>query len=383
VRASVAVLLLAAASARAAVPAASLGRLADAVAAEVVRVAAGRPVELPPPDDRTGAGLGADLHALLRARLEGRLPLAETGPRLSVTSVLSSAGTRLVWSARIADEAGALVDLVSVSAPWDPALLPLLPVRGGPGAEGVDVVERAVTPGMEGRIVALAFAGEDRLLVLFDDALASYRRDGMALRFEARRDLPGPLAPVRFPGGVLLALESESSCWALSSRSPRAVLFSLEGGRLLPTHQADVVPWPRAAAGVRFRPGTNLLEVALPGVEAPVLALEPDEGWVVGADGALTRAGAGDPPAGRRAGPALARVFPGLVAAAAPDVPGEHDRILLYREGVPASVASLPVDGAVRALASRARGGRAVLAAALEDTTGAFRVALFEVAERK
>ena len=380
-RALAAVLVLAAAASSAT----SLGRLADAVAAEIARVSAGRPVELSPPDDRTGTGLGLDLDSLVRARLEGRVSLATSGPRLTVTSTVASLGTRLVWSARVVEEpSAALADVISVSAPWDPALLPLVPSRAGSGAEGVDVLDRSTTPPIEGRIVALAFLGDERLLVLFEDALALYRRDGLLLRLESRRDLPGPLAGVRFPGGVLLAAESESACWALTSRTPRAVLYSLDGHRLTPTHQADVVPWPRVAAGVRFRPGTNLLEAAAPGIDGPLLALEPEEGWVVGADGALARLGASEPAASeRRAGPALARLWPGWIAAASPDPPGEQDRILLYRDAAGPMAASLPVEGAVRALASRRHGANAYLAAALEDAGGGFRVALFEMAPRK
>jgi len=381
VRALAAVLVLAAAAS----PVATLGRLADAVAAEIVRVSAGRPVDLSPPEDRTGAGLGADLDTLVRSRLEGRVTLASSGPRLSVASVVAEVGSRLVWSARVVEEpSAALVDVISVSGSWDPGLLPLVPSRGGAGAEGVDVLDRVTTPPIEGRIVALAFAGEERLLVLFDDALALYRRDGLALRLESRRDLPGPLSTVRFPGGLLLASESESACWALTSRTPRAVLFSLDGSRLTATHQAEVVPWPRIAAGVRLRPGTNLFEVAGPGLEGPVLAMEPEAGWMVAADGALARMGATEPSGPeRRAGPALTRLWPGWIAAASPDPPGEHDRILLYRESADASTASLPVEGAVRALASRRHGGNALLAAALEDPGGGFRVMLFEMAERK
>jgi len=381
VRALAAVLVLAAAAS----PVATLGRLADAVAAEIVRVSAGRPVDLSPPEDHTGAGLGADLDSLVRSRLEGRVTLASSGPRLSVASVVTEVGSRLVWSARVVEEpSAALVDVISISGSWDPGLLPLVPSRGGAGAEGVDVLDRATTPPIEGRIVALAFAGEERLLVLFDDALALYRRDGLALRLESRRDLPGPLSTVRFPGGLLLAAESESACWALTSRAPRAVLFSLDGSRLTATHQAEVVPWPRIAAGVRLRPGTNLFDVAGPGLDGPVLAMEPEAGWMVAADGALARMGATEPsdPV-RRAGPALTRLWPGLIAAASPDPPGEQDRILLYRESADASMASLPVEGAVRALASRRHGGNALLAAALEDPAGGFRVTLFEMAERK
>jgi hypothetical protein len=381
VRALAAVIVLAAAASSAT----SLGRLADAVAAEIGRVSGGRPVDLSPPEDRTGTGLGLDLDALVRARLEGHVSLATSGPRLTVASTVAALGTRLVWSARVVEEpSAALVDVISVSAPWDPALLPLVPGRAGSGAEGVDVLDRSTTPPIEGRIVALAFLGDERLLVLFEDALALYRRDGLVLRLESRRDLPGPLAGVRFPGGVLLAAETESACWALTSRIPRAVLYSLDGNRLTPTHQADVVPWPRIAAGVRFRPGTNLLEAAAPGVDGPLLALEPEEGWVVGADGALARLGASDAAtAERRAGPALARLWPGWVAAASPDPPGEHDRILLYRDAAGPAAASLPVEGAVRALASRRHGANAFLAAALEDVGGGFHVALFEMAPRK
>ncbi len=380
-RALAAVLVLAAAAS----PVATLGRLADAVAAEIVRVSAGRPVDLSAPEDRTGAGLGTDLDTLVRSRLEGRVTLATSGPRLSVASVVAEVGSRLVWSARVVEEpSAALVDVISVSSSWDPGLLPLIPNRGGAGAEGVDVLDRATTPPIEGRIVALAFMSDERLLVLFDDALALYRRDGLALRLESRRDLPGPLSTVRFPGGLLLASESESACWALTSRTPRAVLFSLDGSRLTATHQAEVVPWPRIAAGVRLRPGTNLFEVAGPGLEGPVLAMEPEAGWMVAADGALARMGATEPSGPvRRAGPALTRLWPGLIAAASPDPPGEQDRILLYRESADASMASLPVEGAVRALASRRHGGNALLAAALEDLAGGFRVTLFEMAERK
>lgn len=380
-RALAAVLVLAAAASSAT----SLGRLADSVAAEIARVSAGRPVDLSPPEDRTGTGLSLDLDALVRARLEGRVSLATSGPRLTVTSTVAALGTRLVWSARVVEEpSAALVDVISVSTAWDPALLPLVPGRAGSGAEGVDVLDRSTTPPVEGRIVALAFVGEERLLVLFEDALALYRRDGLLLRLESRRDLPGPLAGVRFPGGVLLAVESESACWALTSRTPRAVLYSLDGNRLTPTHQADAVPWPRVAAGVRFRPGTNLLDVAAPGLDGPVLALEAEEGWAVGADGALARLGATDTAASeRRAGPALARLWPGWIAAASADPPGEHDRILLYRDAAGPTTASLPVEGAVRALASRRHGANALLAAALEDAGGGFRVALFEMAPRK
>jgi hypothetical protein len=383
VRTLAAMVLVAAAVA----PTASLGRLADAVAAEVLRAAGGRAVELGPFEDRTGSGAtAADLQSLVAARLEGHLAVPGTaaGARLTVTSVVVQSGPRLVWSARLLDESGALVDVLSVSTTWDPDVLPLVPAANGGSVEGVDVLEHATTPPLEGRIVALAFSGDERLLVLFEDALALYHRDGLALRLEARRDLPGPLAPVRFPGGLLLTAEKEGACWAITSRAPRAVLFTIEGSRLTPMHQADALPWPRLPAGVRFRAGTNLLEVSTGDADAPVVALEPDEGWSVRPEGSIVRAGGAEAP-GPRAGPALARLWPGMLAAASPDPPGEHDRILLLREREADGdlAGTVPVDGAVRALAARRQGHGALLAAALESAAGGFRIGLFTLGERR
>jgi hypothetical protein len=381
--------LAAAAPVAAAPPAATatLGRLADAIAGEIVRVAGDRPVEVAAIEDGgVGSALAADLQSLVLARLEGRRAGDAAGPRVVVTSVAAQAATRLVWSARLTDESGALLDVASASMEWDPALLPLTRRSAAAGPEQVDVLERVTTPPIPGRIVALAFGGEDVLLVLFDDSLALFRRDGLALRLESRRELPGPLLPARFPGGLLLASERESACWALTSRSPRAVLFSIDGSRMVAAQQADALPWPRAVAGARFRPGTNLLDVSLPGMDGPALALEPEEGWLVAADGAIVPAGVASPVAAgaarERVGPAIARLWPGLLAAASADPPGEHDRILLLRDGG-SGPAAVPVEGAVRALAARQKGRTAVLAAALEDARGGFRLALFALAERK
>jgi hypothetical protein len=363
----------------------TLARLADAAAAEVARAAAWRAVELAPTEDRTGAPtLAGDFDALLRARLAGRLA-AGAGPRLRVASVLAQVGPRLTWSARLTEEpSGAPLDVLAVSTPWDPSLLPLVPSRTSGGA-GVDVLAHVETPPLEGRIVALAFAGEDRLLVLLDDALVLFRRDGLALRQESRRELPGPLAAVRLPGGLLRVAEGESSCWALTSRMPRAVLFSLDGGRLAPVDEADVVPWPSTAAGARFRPGTNLIEAGLSGVDSPLLALETDAAWIVAADGRLSRAATASPvETTLRVGPALAVLWPGVLAAAAAEAPAERDRILFVRDGpAPALAGELSVEGTLRALAARRHGATSLLAAATEDRGGGFRLALFEVAERK
>jgi hypothetical protein len=241
----------------------------------------------------------------------------------------------------------------------------------------VDVVSRATTPPLGERIVALAFAGDDRVLVLSDAALSVYQRDGMALRRIARGDLPGPLAPVRFPGGLLAVASRESACWAMTSRSARAALFTWDGASLTLVEQADALPWPGAARGLRFRPGTNVIEGTLDGLDGPWLALEAS-GWAVTADGQLAR----NDVRGPAAGPALARPWPGLLAVASAEPPGEQDRILLLRETAPADRGALRVMGAVRALAARGDQRSAVLAAATEDGAGGFRIELFELAER-
>ena len=134
VRALAAVLVLAAA----ATPATSLGRLADAVAAEIVRVAAGRPVELAPPEDRTGRRTGRDLDAARPGPAGGPRPRSRARAAARRHRRPGPVGTRLVWSARVVEEpAGTLVDVVSVSDAWDPGLLPLIPSpRAGRGRRG-------------------------------------------------------------------------------------------------------------------------------------------------------------------------------------------------------------------------------------------------------
>jgi hypothetical protein len=143
------------------------------------------------------------------------------------------------------------------------------------------------------------------------------------------------------------------------------------------------MPWPGLPAGARFRAGTNLLDVTLPGVEPPVLAIEAQERWVVAADGTLSRIGSPETAARLRAGPALARLWPGAIAVGSADAPGDRDRILVFGGPEGALVGTVAVDGAVRALAARAHGGGAWLAAALEGPGAAFRIGLLDLAERR
>ncbi len=355
-----------------------LSRLAVALADEIARTAHGRPVEIGSIEDRTGRGAAfvLDLRSLLLSRLEGPL---STGPgrRLRVEPVLMEAPLRLVVSARVVSEPeGSLLDVISVSVPTDPAVLPLSPGRPSAGGSGFETVSSSRTPPLEGPVVGLALIGDDRLLVLQPEALGLYRWEDSRLVRQAQRPLPGPFETVRMPGGLLLVTEGEE-VWALSSRSPRASLFAVEdGGRKLSERLvADALPWPGSPEGLRFRPGTNLLEGTLDGVGAgPFLAVtDAQVGVAVAPDGRL-RVSTPDGPrsSGVRSGPGLACLWKGILAAASAAPPGAADAILILERGEQdwGLADRLPMPGAVRALAASVHGETARLVAVLEEPGG-------------
>ncbi len=377
-------LALAASASGAAAP--PLARLADAVADEVFRVAAGQPVELTVPEDRTGSARALDLQALVLARLERRVSLATTGPRRRIVSVLSYTGGRMVLSGRVvAEPGGRLVDLLSASVEADPALLALGDAPLPPRTELVEVRQVARTPALGAPVLDLAFAGDDRLLVLSPDTLTVWRRDGLALRLESRRDLGPETSPARRPGGRI-AGASDGACWIVTGLRPAAVLFALDDGRLRPVDEALAAPLAGLPQGLRFRPGTNLLETTIPGLgDGPFLAVVAGrEGlWVAGRDGRLgrTRGGEGEW-TDLHVGPALAPLWPGLLAAASADPPSASDRVVLLAHDaeVPRAAADLPVEGSVRALAARPLAGGAVLAIGVEEADG-WHVVLLDLAK--
>ena len=146
---------------------------------------------------------------------------------------------------------------------------------------------------------------------------------------------------------------------------PRATVFAVEGERLsVASAAADAVPWPGIANGVRFRPGTNLVEGALDAVgSGPFLALDGDGAALVavGADGTLlTSGGADGPQAGPRVGSCVAAPRPGTLVATAPGPAGRARRPAVPATGArrTRSARGCPIDGAVRALAARAAGAR-------------------------
>jgi hypothetical protein len=368
-------LVLLASPAHAAAP---LARLAEQVADEIVRTAAGRPVEIPAPEDRTShAGtLALDLHALILARLEGRVALAAGGARIRFPAVLSESPGRLVLSGRVvAEPSGQLLDLISSSVAADDRALTLTPLLARATSAAIEVRASSRTPALDARVLDLVFVGEDRLLVLSPDDLVLYRIDGAALAVLSRRPLAAPLATVRAPAGMIALVPRDASLWVLTNRSPRAALFAIEAQRLVERSQAAALPWAGSTTGLRYRSGTNLIEGELTRLGAgPFLALERGAGaWAVSPEGQLLAGNADTPQdTGLRAGPALALLGPALLVTASADPPGDKDTLqfVARRAGEPHVVASVGVDGAIRALASQRRGrGRTVrLATAIETS---------------
>jgi hypothetical protein len=350
---------------------APLSRLADRLAAEVLRQARGRAVELLPSADATGRGarLPLDLDELVRPRVQAGGPLSSDGPRLQVAAVVSEAPGRLIVSARLVEQPGArLQDVVVVSIDTDPALLALAARPPAAAAGTVDVLGISESPPVDGRVLDLAFVGADRLLALGEDELTVFRWEGGTLIAAARRRMPGPLEPVRHPGGLLRAVEREAAAWVATSRLKGAILFGLDEGALAPRQRAEAMPWPGAPSGVRFRAGTDLIDGAVEGLgPGPFLHLD-ESGVAVDREGRLLAGGA--PPGGAlRVGPALAPLWPRVMAACGGAVPGERDVVLVValRGALPPRVlAELPVTGAVRALAAHTSGRTARVVAAVE-----------------
>jgi hypothetical protein len=207
----------------------------------------------------------------------------------------------------------------------------------------------------------------------------------MALRQESRADLAVAAPVTRFPGGALGVGTDDAAFWAITSLTGSAVLLNVEAGRLRVGGTAEALPSRATGAGLRFRPGTNLIDARLgSSTDGPFLAVEPaGETWVVAADGRLGRAGASAVTwSDTRVGPALTGLWKGLLAATSPEPPARTDRILVLdvRNGAPSVAGALDVEGGVRALAARVQETGALLAAAVEDPDGGTRLVLHDLA---
>jgi hypothetical protein len=354
-----------------------LSRLADKLAAEVLRQAQGRAVELLPASDATGRGarIPLDLDELVRARVQAAAArLATDGPRLQVAPVVSEAPGRLIVSARLLEQPGGrLLDVVSVSIETDPALLALAARPPAAAAGAVDLIASSESPPVPGRVLDMAFVGPDRLLALTEDELTLFRWQGETLVAAARRRLTGPLETVRHPGGLLRAVEREASAWAATSGTGGATLFALDEDGLAPRQHAEAMPWPGCPSGLRFRSGTDLIEGVVDGLgQGPFLHLD-ESGVAVDREGRL-HSGGGPLEGELRVGPPLAAVWPRVVAASTAAPPGERDAVMMValRGSLPPRVlAELPVKGAVRALAAHSWGRKARVVAAVEAPASA------------
>jgi len=248
-------------------------------------------------------------------------------------------------------------------------------------APAVDVLSTSRTAPLGSPVLDLAFFDDDRLVVLGPEGVALYRWDGADLAVESRRPLTGPFLAVRFPGGLLRVAEGDRAFWALTSRSDRAQLFAFEDKRLVERQEAYALPWPGCPGGLRYRPGTNLIEGTITAAPAaPYLGLDDTvPGMAVSPEGILRSATGDGPPAG----PALAALWPGALAASSPGPPGEDDAILIVATagaGGPRVLESLRVEGAVRALAARGRGASVRLVAAVEEPDEAYRLLVLDLA---
>ena len=357
-----------------------LAALAARAADELVRLAAGRPVQVDVPDDRTGlAGAALDLQSLIEARLGERAAVARSGPRVRLSSALARSATRLRLVGRLtAEPGGTLVDVLAVSVEADPDLLELS-VLPRPPRGTVAVLSSNRSAPLGSRVLDLAFADDDRLIVLLEDGVALYQRVGEDLVRRDHRPLDATLV-VRAPAGVVVHATGEAAFWVSTNLAEGAVLFTIDGGRLQEIERAAALPWPGAGQGARFHPGTNTIDVALPGLgSGPHLrAAAGPTPWAIAPDG---RFGVARAWSTTRIGSAGARLWTSAWIASSPEPPGPRDALLVLDAsgGTPAVVATFPVPGSVTAIGARARGDRAYVAAATVES-GAHRLIVMEIA---
>lgn len=202
--------------------------------------------------------------------------------------------------------------------------------------------------GIDGPLLGLAFVGADELVALSPEAVTLHRLSGSRLRPIARREVASAGPRARRPGGLLRAAPVERRVWALASGWGAALLLDPDDG-LAVRGEAEALPWPGSARGVRIRPGTSLLEADLPGLgSGPFLALAP--GHALDGRGRLLRSD-GDP-LDLALGIPLAALADGRLLAGSAAPPGEPDALLLIEEGL-VSVLRDDLPGSLRGLAAR------------------------------
>jgi hypothetical protein len=239
------------------------------------------------------------------------------------------------------------------------------------------------------RVVALAWLDDTRLILLTADELLLYRSAEPGSGVVARLTLPGPRRMARAAAGMLLVDPDASAAWAMTNRCTRAALVEWGGERLALRSEADALPWPGSATGLRYREGMDWIDGEVPSLgSGPFLAVAArGEGLAVAPDARVLlaatgkQAGDSDAPPALRIGPALAALWPGWIAASSARPPGDGDAlIVLIRD--PAGLRAenvLEIQEPIRALASRALGAAVRLAAATDDAEGRTRLVFVDL----
>jgi hypothetical protein len=232
------------------------------------------------------------------------------------------------------------------------------------------------------RALDVAFVGPDRLVVLDGaEAVLLGLGSGGHLTLLSRRAMPGPFDVVRAPAAIVQGSERDGAVWAMTSRSPRAVLFAVEGTALAEREQADALPFPGCARGLRFRAGTNLIEGEVEGLGGgPFLDLAAADVAVgVAGDGRFLSSAPRDGAAPARVGPTLAPLWPGWIAASTAAPPGGDDAVVVVPSTGGPPVVSCAAPGPVRAIAARTQGDTARLVVAVDDAEGRSALLVFDL----
>jgi hypothetical protein len=252
------------------------------------------------------------------------------------------------------------------------------------------VVEAVAPPAVVARlprpVLALAFAAPGRGLLLEDDRISRWKLTADGLARQAEQPAPAPNERTRRPGGVIRASAGAPDFWVLRSGWPEALLFAYEEGAhgitWIAKGGALALPWPEATNGLRFRPGTNVLEGVVEGLPGTsFLALSADGALGVDAEGVLHHPDGG--PA-LRVGSAVARPWTDVALATAP-VFGPVDSLLaiplpLSPGAVAKTVAS--VDGAIQALATFVEKDSAVVLVGVRATDATYQVLRIDLRRR-
>ena len=272
------------------------------------------------------AGTGLDLQALLEARLRGRAVRRALGTARPAARGARPSARRMHLVGRVtAEPGGALVDVLAVSAEADPDVLELAALPRPPRG-AVEVVSSSVSapdrgprprPGLRRRRAPGRVAGERGHPL--PPGGRRPRRASTIAPSTVRRSC------ARRRGCVVVA-DREAAFWVSTNLAEGAVLFTIDGGRLQETQRADALPWPGSPQGARFHPGTNTIEVSVPGLgSGPHLrAGTGAAGWAIAPDGRLGVARAGW--TATRVGSAAAVLWPGAWIASSAKPPGVHRR---------------------------------------------------------